>query len=199
MSKKLPISELAKKILTIKDKFALANLEVLAKLGSLAQSEAIKNSKQQFIGRGGRNLSGRLMNSIFWKVDKYNKKDTAFVGTRGIPYGKIHEFGGDIRAKSAKFLWIKTPYAYKKFKNFTPSDFYRSAKQDPDHFFYKSWFGSKGAAMYKTPSGRTLSALFFLKKQVKMPQRSYLTPAASHAASKYKEYFNDVYGDLFKE
>ena len=198
--RKLPIQTLFEKIKTIKTKFDLANLEILAKLGSVAELEAKSNSKSQFIGRGGRKLSGRLINSIFWKIGKHNNKNAAFVGTRGIPYGRIHEYGGKIEPKSAKFLWIRAPYANKgTFKNFTPKDFYRATKTDPEQYFYSGYFGGKGAAMFKPKGGKTLRALFFLKQSVFMPKRPYLTPAAEKASSLYKEYFNDIYGDLFKE
>jgi phage gpG-like protein len=175
-----------------------AVLYTLAKLGSLAHAEAIKNSKKQFIGRGDRTLTGRLMNSIFWRVGKHEGKDTAFVGVRGIPYGRIHEYGGKITPKKSKFLWVRSPYAARKgskFKNFTPSDFYNAVKTDPTHYFYGGSFGSTGTAMYKR--GKTFEALFFLKKSVWIPERPYLRPAATVASSKFNEYFNAAYGDLF--
>jgi len=180
-----------------------AVLYTLAKLGALAQVEAIKNSKRQFIGRRERTLTGRLMNSIFWRVGKHQGMDTAFVGVRGIPYGAISEGpeNGDgtiIRPKRAKFLWVKSNYVNRKgskFKNFTPKDFYMAAKSDPSHYYYGGMFGSTGVAMYKR--GKTLEALFFLKKSVWMPKRPYLRPAAQVASSKFNEYFNAAYGDLF--
>lgn len=188
------------KIRSLKTAYDKAVLYTLAKLGSLAQVEAIKNSKKQFIGRGQRTLTGRLMNSIFWKVGKHEGKDTAFVGTRGIPYGRINEMGGKITPKNAKFLWVRSPYAAKKgskFKNFTPKDFYMATKSDPSHYFYGGSFDTSGTAMYKR--GKTIEALFFLKKSVWIPERPYLRPAARTASGKFNEYFNAVYGDLFSK
>jgi len=199
-TKRLPIQQLQTKIQKLTKAYDKAVLYTLAKLGSYAKLEAIKNSKEQFTGRGQRTLTGRLMNSIFWKIDKFNGKDTAFVGTRGIPYGRLHELGGIVKPKRAKFLWIKSPFAAKKgskFKNFTPKDFYLATKTDPSHYFYGGSFGTTGTAMYKR--GKTIQALFFLKKEVWMKSRPYLRPAATSASGKFNEYFNSIYGDLFKE
>jgi len=199
-TKKLPIQQLQTKIQKLTKAYDKAVLYTLAKIGSLAKSEAIQNSKKQFIGRGGRTLTGRLMNAIFWKVGKYAGKDTAFVGTRGVPYARIHELGGIITPKNSKYLWVRSPFAAKKgskFKNFTPKDFYMATKTDPSHYFYGGSFGTTGTAMYKR--GKTIEALFFLKKSVWIKNRPYLRPAATTASGKFNEYFMSVYGDLFKE
>lgn len=175
-----------------------AVLYTLAKLGAVAKLEAIQNSKKQFIGRGDRTLTGRLMNSIFWRVGTYKNRDTAFVGTRGVPYARINELGGKITPKKSKYLWVRSPYAARKgakFKNFTPKDFYMAVKTDPTHYFYGGSFGTTGTAMYKR--GKTFEALFFLKKSVWIPERPYLRPAAKTASGKFNEYFSAVYGDLF--
>lgn len=192
--RKLPIAMLLTKIRSLTSSYEKAILLTLSKIGALAQFHAVKNSKNNFIGRGQRTLTGRLMNSIFWKVGKHNGMDSAFVGTRGIPYGKIHELGGKIEPKKSKYLWVRSPYAAKKgsrFKNFTPKDFYMATKSDPSHYFFGGSFGSTGTAMYKR--GKTYQALFFLKKSVWIPSRPYLRPAAKIASDKIPEYLNEMF------
>ena len=109
--------------------FSLAFLQAIEG----ARGEAIKNAKKNFTGRMGRKLSGRLINSIFAEVDVPSKGSdkvpSGSLGTRGIPYGAIHEFGGGIDPVNAKHLWVKVNHKG-KFKRLTPTEFFELRKKE---------------------------------------------------------------------
>jgi phage gpG-like protein len=164
----------------------------LIETATLARGEAIKIARTQFIGRNGRKLSSQLLDRIFSSIDTDPGKEypTAYVGTYGIPYGRIHEYGGTIRPKKAKFLWIKQWEGVPGFlRRITPKEFFINMKKMPHVYgiidqvaFY---FGTKRKV--KLRKGETFGqahkrlgefiSLFILRKSVKMPERPYLRPA----------------------
>ncbi len=172
----------------------------LIKIANRAEGEAKKNATKQFIGRNDYTLSGRLLNSITHGYNLAGSKPTAWVGTQGIPYGAIHEFGGKIVPKRAKHLWQSLPDRHKKgskFRRMTPSEFMSEIKaqggNDGHFFFYRNKTTKKLLATHVTKNGK-YSFLFFLRKSASIPERPYLRPGAmaavKEAASILREMIN---------
>ena len=195
MTKKIKnIKDIARYIETTRSKVVRGHAENLLKIVANAEAYAKKNATKQFIGRNGRKLSGRLLNSIYSGFDKLNASQSlpkGFVGTRGIPYGRIHELGGEIVPKKAKFLWMKD-HTSRKFRRITPREFISRMKKD-DRFQLR--MGQKGGvAVYlkgrrkkkKNMSVSDFQVLFRLTKKVRMPKRPFLQPAADKAAREYE-------------
>jgi len=137
---------------------AIGQLEATVK----AEGFAKKNAQQNFKGTRERPKTGNLMNSIFSGFDRSSGKQfpQGFVGVRSQkgnrgtrPYGRIHEFGGTIKPRKAKFLWIpmvgpKTRGPSGKYRNWTPRDFVRAMKSGEGSFFIR-----KGMAMVSETAG----------------------------------------------
>lgn len=171
-----------------------------------ARELAIKNAKKQFKGdpRIGRRLTGQLFKSIKVRFDRPTgvALPKAFLTVEGIPYGAAQEFGATITPKRAKNLWVKSDYN-RPFKRLTPTEFIklretqkrenrsrdrsdRSARVSYDIF--KSKKGNLIAARVERLNKRAkVRPLFVLKKQVKLPERPYLRPAAEEAAKGFAE------------
>lgn len=157
--------------------------EVLATI-ALARSvemSAKRNAIKEFTGRNQRKLTGNLLNSIFSGVEKEGGNLNAFVGTRGIPYGAIHEFGGTITPKKAKNLWIPS----RENKRMTPREFMNMRRADPSQFFLNSKVA--GRVLQKKPL--RIMPLFFLTKQSVIPERPYLRPAIEVGMDAYPDVF----------
>lgn len=195
MAKARTIRELTSYMMRTRSAVIQAHSRALIQVASNAELLAKKNSKEQFTGRNGRTLTGRLLNSIFkgFEFDGDGDLPTAFIGTRGIPYGRIHEYGGKIEPKKAKYLWLKNHRA-KAFKRLTPSQWFTlfmnsraskiSKKQSVAKFrFSFNRTGKPWAAGVE--SNKEFVPLFFLKDMVKIPARPYLTPAAKEAVKNY--------------
>lgn len=167
---------------------ALAMLEIIQD----AERRAKENAKRQFIGRNGRRLTGRLLNAIYSGFTPFRPGQSlprGFIGTRGIPYGRIHEFGGTITPKTARHLWIKQwGGRADKYRRMTPREFIQAKEQDPDRFaILTSKRGGMIAAELEKRRNRpsNITALFVLKDKVTIPARPYLIPAIEDALEAY--------------
>jgi phage gpG-like protein len=187
-------------ILEIKDGFQRANALAGVEMAQQAEKHAKQNITQQFTGRRGYRLTGRLLNSVFWAIEKGKQKGMPrmVIGTRGIPYGAIHEFGGTIDRKNWKYLWVKNWEAPRRFKRLTPKEFYDKQKRNPNIFEYRGrtagmvGAGAKVRARKSALKGVKTSGtnadftvLFFLVKSVTIPKRPYLQPAIREASKVY--------------
>lgn len=120
------------------------------------------NAKGRILGRGG---TGRLAREIFHKVFE---RGTSLFGSLNVdlskvPYGRIHEKGGVIRARKARFLTIP----FEGVKGF--------ARDFENTFIHKGViFQEKGVS---STGQLKLRPLFTLKAQVVIPKRPYLEPA----------------------
>jgi len=197
MARTLTVQEMSAYVLTIASRNQSAMAHALIDTMQQAHKFSLQNYKDQFKGRGGRRLSGRLANSIYVGYPQ-GEELTAELGVRDIPYGAIHEFGGDIAPVNAKYLWIKTEDAWKsgKFKRFTPKEFYAAAKKKSSPYFYKT-NGKKGMAAIEKLNGQILP-LFWLTQHVKIPKRPYLTPAIEKAAPLYSKKYSNWFFKLSK-
>lgn len=161
---------------------------------SSAEAKAKRNATRQFIGRRGRKLSGRLLNSIYTSVD-FNRGSSVVpigvIGVRGIPYGKIHEYGGSITPKKAKNLWVKQ-WGGKadKFRRLTPSEFMDLKKSNPSEYaIFRSKKNNLIAAY--TPAADQVIPLFVLRQRVDIPARPYLEPAIVEALEDFPKHMRD--------
>ena len=159
----------------------LSLLDMVTKAEELAKL----NVKDTFGKTGSRRRqSGRLLNSIFGGAEQASRTGSlpeGFIGTRGIPYGRVHEMGGVIRPVKAQNLWAKNYDVPAKFKRMTPTEFIRAKQADPSAFSIVTGQRST-VALAHAGGGRAGSAksvvLFFLLKKVTIPARPYLMPAA---------------------
>jgi len=194
--------------------YGLALIEMTQNVEGLAK----RNVTQQFTGRNGRTLTGRLLNSVFSGFEKQGSGlPIGFVGVRGIPYGAIHEYGGVITPKKAKNLWLKNHRAPAKFKRLTPREFVErmqknSANRTHGQETYNIIPGKNGPTAVVQKNFKTadsgLSAksldnkiipLFFLRKKVTIPERPYLRPAIKEGVSGFHKGINKhVFNILFR-
>ena len=173
----------------------LALIETAQLAKQFAIENAIKNFKDakptKWRELTGRKLTGQLLKSIrvSFEVTKA-QLPKAFLTVSGIPYGAIHEFGGVIKPKKAKHLWIKIDYK-NPYKRMTPTEFmevrgFGNVKQARGHISYRIFKPNRTliAAEIKTfkRARARVRTLFVLKDQVTIPERPYLRPAAAKAA-----------------
>lgn len=125
-------------------------------------------------GRILKRRTGRLAQSIESKVTPKLDGIGVVVGSgvrqgNRIPYADIHETGGTIRPKNAKYLTIpakanKTSAGQTRF----------TAKELFSAYAGKLYF-SNGALILKKSARAKGKVMFWLKKQVKIPARRYLS------------------------
>jgi len=201
MAKFLEIRQMEAYIRSLRTEIAKSHNKTLLQAGKDAKDLAIRNAKKQFIGRNGRILSGGLLASIFTSFQAGRGiSPKVFIGTRGIPYGRIHEKGGTIVPVKANHLWVKLFLkGSKKFKSWTPRDFMNRRKQFPGNFpIFKSKKGNLIAGFSTLRTSRKgkktfkILPLFSLKDQVKIPKRPYLTPAAEAVVKRYANIALDI-------
>ena len=108
--------------------------------------------------------SGKLRSSY---KNKVNASGTTVTGTRGSDsgYAGIHEFGGTIKPKKAKWLWIPI----------------RENKMSPTELFNQKWaikdWGGGKATAYLITGKKNVKPVFALRKEVKIPKRDILLQA----------------------
>ena len=118
--------------------------------------------------------TGHLAGSIKYTVEE---SGTSFMGRVGssLEYSAIHETGGTITAKRAKYLTIPLQSAM------TPAGVVRKpARKWADTFVRKI---SNNLFIFSKESGRPVP-IFLLKKSVKIPKRPYIAPALEETKSK---------------
>ena len=182
-----------------------ASRKALLKVTLQAELKAKQNASQQFTGRHGRTLSGGLNNAIYSGFERESDEElSGFVGTHGIPYGRVQEYGSDgpITPKQAKHLWVKNYRVGPQFKRITPREFMAARLRDPRHWpIFRSkndkliaWHSDSITSATKSD----VTALFFLMDQVTIPARPYLGPAMEEASENFSEEFARFYAqELF--
>jgi len=109
--------------------------------------------------------TGRLAQSITSLVTRTEKDIIGRVGTN-VKYARLHEYGGEIKPKRAK--WLTIPLAAAK----TPAGVARGRARDFENTFFK--FSSAGNLILFQRRGDNIIPLFLLKKSVTIPKRSYM-------------------------
>lgn len=134
---------------------------------TLLESSIMSNIRRNF-----RTGTGHLMNSVPDSKDVFEKDGWIWgqIGSTGVKYSAIHEFGGDIYP-SKKFLAIpmdavKGADGVARAK---PMDFYGKS------FFYTSKKGDLFLAIANSERG--ITPLFLMKRKVTIPPRPYIRPA----------------------
>jgi phage gpG-like protein len=181
------IAQFSQLIQSTSDLMQKSKYQGLMSITFQAEADAKINSTKQFIGRRGYTLSGRLLNSIKSRFEKKGDDVAGFVGSYGIPYAAIHEFGGKIDPKNWKYLWMRLPATNLKaspFRRLTPKEFYKLAKKRNSGYYYLHSKRGNVFAMYKEPdtdSDIDATPLFWLRTSVFIPKRPYLRPAVNIA------------------
>jgi len=181
--------DLIKFLRTNKDIQKRATVVALYKIMTVAHKYALKNIKRKFIGRNGRKLSGAMFNSVFSDILFEKNQPTAYLGTRNIPYGRIHELGGEIVPKPdnrMQRLWIPNHDALPK--RMSPSEFIKNLRNNPSSYVLTDSF----AGIRLDPFGSVLP-YFWLVQRVQMPKRPYIMPAIEMAFKKFGEIFFKTY------
>jgi phage gpG-like protein len=163
----------------------LASAYALLEIGQKAELYAKQNIKEKFGGRNNYTLSGGLLNSIFNRFTTKAGKSIAIIGSKGVPYARIHEFGGIIKPVNAKYLWMRTPEANAKGiddRRMRPKDFYKQHKAGDKTLFYDR--NENGLFAMREQAGDDLP-IFQLIKRAKIPKIEYLKPAVMKASDDY--------------
>ena len=116
---------------------------------------------------GLRRRTGRLAQSFTGEVTGGTVGTLVMRYGTNVPYAEIHEFGGTVRAKRAKFLTIPLK------ANLTPSGVMRkSIREFAVVRFIKSKRGRRGSLIALCgPSADNLKPMFVLVRSVKIPAR----------------------------
>ncbi len=107
--------------------------------------------------------TGRLVSSLTYKIEGNAIK----IGSN-LRYGKIHQFGGVIRAKNAKTLCIP---ATKEARRLSQAKGVKGALQEFKNRGYRIWFVPH-AIMGEKRGKREV--LFYRKEKVKIPARTFV-------------------------
>lgn len=186
------LQDVVRYIRSLDDKFEAQTMKALLATSQMAKKYAVENSKREFIGRNGKTLGGTLSNNIISGLeDGDGRYPDIYAGTKTIPYGRIHEYGGEINPVKAKKLWIPQYAAAKKM---TPREFMDKMRANPKMYHLFPGAAMKATGPINGPLGSKKSAqrgwipLFFLVDQVKMPERPYIRPALKSAMSHFPLY-----------
>lgn len=180
------LSELFEYVKTLGEVSERAATLAVIETGQYAHVEAINNARKQFTGRNGRTLSGALQNSIYaeYEIPPGEKIPELHLGTKGIPYGRIHELGGEIKPVKAEKLWIPN---YKYAGRMTPKEFMNLRKQNPKQYTLTPDIA--GIVVNPEDSNSDIKPLFMRVDHVTMPARPYLTPAMQKASLAFMRFF----------
>jgi phage gpG-like protein len=115
--------------------------------------------------------SGRLASSIRYWVKLGRNKIHAAIGS-DVEYAAIHETGGIIRPKRARWLTIPFPGAMTQNRRY--GHVRGRARTFSDTFIKRS---QRGNLIIFQDRGSEIVPLFILKKRVRIPKRPYMEPA----------------------
>lgn len=183
------IKELSQYLRRTRSAIVRGHAETMLRVTLEAEALAKRNATKVFIGRNGRKLSGRLLNSIFSSFTPFNEGQSlprGYIGTRGIPYGAIHEFGGQIEPVQAKWLWIKQHGGpADQFRRLTPKEFVAKMKAKDRRFKIVGKGTTGKVAIFQALKDSDPIKLFALASSVTIPARPYLRPAVEEVFEKY--------------
>lgn len=143
---------------------------VIIKAFQMATLDVEQQLKKNVTGRHLKVRTGHLRNSIGSKIETKQGEIVGIVGSgvrtgKRVKYANIHETGGTIKPKTAKFLTVPLPAAL------TPAGVLKKPAREWDNtFFAKS--GENLFLMQK--QGKKVVPLFVLKKEVTIPASHYL-------------------------
>lgn len=119
--------------------------------------------------------SGQLRNSWSGNPEMFRRGTASYAMLRsqGTPYAAIHEFGGTIRPKKAKHLWI--PLNAMKTATGASRATPRELLSNPQSLGYDGTFTRKGIVFGKQK--KEIIPLFVLVDSVEIPARKYISRA----------------------
>jgi len=91
--------------------------EALLRIGARLESDIKLN-----IQRNRMIDTGTLLNSIAYKLDKKDDKTILQVGSFGVPYARMHEFGGPFLAHQRRAMFASLRNRGKLQRNYTPKN-----------------------------------------------------------------------------
>ena len=152
-------------------------LEAAIKLN--IRSTPSPGSRSRRIGPGKEGLadSGRLLNSISYHITDSGQTQSLEVGSYGVPYAAIHEYGGTIYPKNGRALTIPVA-AWSKGRR--ARDFGRNLFRVGRVLYDKT----------KLPGDGTLTdsaKAFVLARKAVIPARPYLRPAIVRSEKKIQD------------
>lgn len=142
-------------------------------IGRIAE-RIVGNCKQYWLtGQSLHVRSGLLRTSISYA----RQGDYAVIVGTNVPYGRIHEHGGDIVAKRTKYLAIPVdPIAQGRKPRTIPGLFFIPSKLGGGVLAMRPMFTSRR----RGNTGGAMVIMYVLKHSVWIPQRPYLRPAIDY-------------------
>lgn len=135
--------------------------------------------------------TGKLVSSIKAVPATTSGGNTVQAGVQssGIPYNRIHEYGGVIEPRSAEFLTI--PVGAAKDTGLTA----REVIDNPSILGYSGTF-FKHQMLFGTPGA---DPLFILTSQVTIPERSYFRSTLATYRSHFQDQVEEVLAEILNE
>lgn len=192
MTTYLEISQLRDYISRCENTMSRAFYKAMIATTQEIEKQAKINARKEFRGRNDRKLTGGLLNSIHTGYVLEGTEFQGFVGTQGIPYGRIQELGGKIEPVKAKKLWLPV---YKNAGKMTPREFVRLTQTNPAYYHMFDKVAARWTGAYDYVSGKLkkeYEPLFFLRDEVNLKARPYLTPAVDVGLTKFPAYFSTI-------
>lgn len=158
------ISEMAAYIGSLNEPILRSANISLVRAVTKAEAQAKRNVTKTFKGTRDRPKSGQLTAAVFSGYEfKRDKAAEGFVGVRSKkgnqgtkPYGRIHEYGGIIRPRKAKYLWIplfgpKSSGVLGRFNNMNPREFMKKLLETKKkgETTFEHWGKTKNKAGHK--------------------------------------------------
>lgn len=139
-------------------------------VGMYLRNALVKNVSGKILKRRSGNLAQSIESKVIPKVNGISVVTGSGVqrGNR-LPYADIHETGGIIRPKNAKYLTIPAK------ANQTATGQTRFTAPELFSAYAGQLYFSGGALILKKSPGSKGKVMFFLKKQVEIPARRYLS------------------------
>jgi phage gpG-like protein len=134
-------------------------------------------ARANFAGKAVAGSKGSLMNSVALIMGE--RHADVEVGGLGVPYARIHEFGGIIRPRRTKYLTIPAEprWVGKRAKEFGGLLDYELVEDEDGKFRPALVLAADLPVKGKRKVIKRDSVVFWLVKRVQMPARPYLKPA----------------------
>jgi phage gpG-like protein len=145
---------------------------VFAEIEDWAKTDLDRETQYILAGKILHRRTGNLAQSVRWIVSK-ERDSVKLVLMSGVPYARIHETGGTIKARAGHYLTVPFPAAMPAAGMVYPA---RSFKNT---FVVRSRVGN--LIIMQQKGKNKVIPLFLLKKQVKIPKRQWASKAVEKA------------------
>lgn len=170
------ISEMAAYIASLNEPILRSANLSLVKAVNKAENNAKRNVTKTFKGSRDRPKTGQLTAAVFsgYEFEGRSPAASGFVGVRSKkgsagtkPYGRIHEYGGIVRPKKAKYLWIplfgpRSSGVLGRFNNMTPREFVKKMieSKKAGETTFEHWGGKNKAGHRDLKKKRAVFSIF---------------------------------------